>query len=50
MYLTGKKFATDADVKQADTSCLQTLVTDLFYGAIQASMPQWDKFSSANCD
>jgi len=30
-HLTGKIFATDAGVKQAVTSCLQTLDTYLFY-------------------
>jgi histone-lysine N-methyltransferase SETMAR len=41
MYLTGKKFETDADVKQAVISWLQTLETDFFCGAIQALVPQW---------
>jgi histone-lysine N-methyltransferase SETMAR len=33
-HLTGKQFATDADMKQAVTSCLQILDTDFFYGAM----------------
>ena len=49
-YLTSKIFATDADVKQALTSCLQTFGNDFFYGAIQAMVSHRDKFSSVNGD
>jgi hypothetical protein len=49
-HLDGKRFATDADIKQAVTSCLQTLDTDFFCAAIQALMPQWDKRLNVNVD
>ena len=42
-HLGSKLIATHADVKQAVTSCLQTLHTDLFYAGIQAAIPRWDK-------
>jgi hypothetical protein len=34
-YLAGKRFATDADVKQAVTGWPQTLDTDFFYAVTQ---------------
>ena len=34
--LAGKRFVTDADVKQAVTSWLQTLDTDMFYAGVRA--------------
>jgi len=37
--LVGKRFVTDADVKQAGTSCLQTLDSDIFSAGIQANVP-----------
>ena len=40
--LAGKQFATDADVKQAVTSCLQTLETDFLYAEINALVQCWD--------
>lgn len=47
-YLTGKKFAMDADVKQAVISWLQTVESDFFYGAIQTLLSQWYKFSTVS--
>jgi hypothetical protein len=41
--MAGKKFATDVDVQQAVTSCLQTLDTDFFCTGTQAMVPQQDK-------
>ena len=38
--VTGKRFDTDANVKQAVASCLQTLVTDFFYTGTQALVPR----------
>jgi hypothetical protein len=37
------RFVTDADVKQAVTSWLHTLVTDFFYAGIQALVSSWVK-------
>jgi hypothetical protein len=34
-YLVGKKFATDEDVEQTDTSSLEAPYTDFLYGEIQ---------------
>lgn len=39
-HLTGKQFATYANIKQAVTSWLKTLDTDIFYAKIQALVPQ----------
>jgi hypothetical protein len=41
-HLAGKRFTTDADVKQVVTSWLQTLDTDFIYTAIQALVPHND--------
>jgi len=43
-HLAGKGFATDADVKQAVTSCLQTLDTYLFYAGTQVLVPRWVRY------
>jgi len=42
-HLAGKRFATDADVKQAVTSCLSTLNTNFFCGGIKALVPRRDR-------
>jgi len=42
-HLTGKRFVTDADMKQDVTSWLQNLATDFFYSGIQSLVQQWDK-------
>jgi hypothetical protein len=42
-HLRIKRFAVDADAKQAVTSWLQTLHKDLFYVGIQALVPRWDQ-------
>lgn len=42
--LVGKRSATDADMKQAVTSQIQTHDTDLFYTTIQALVPWWYKY------
>ena len=42
--------ATDADVKQAVTSLLQTLKTDFCYTRIQSLVQQWDKCLNVNGD
>lgn len=49
-YLAGKRFATDADVKQAVTCCLQTLDTDLFYAVTQTLVLRWGKRLNVNDD
>jgi hypothetical protein len=50
-HLAGKRFATDADVKQAVTSWLQTLDTSLFFNGIQVFLvPRWDKCLNVNGD
>jgi len=41
-HLAGKLFATDADVKQAVASWLQTLDTSVFYTGIQGLVLRWD--------
>jgi hypothetical protein len=38
-HLADRRFATDADVKQAGTSWLQTLDVSFFYAGIQAVVP-----------
>jgi hypothetical protein len=38
-----KRPATDADVKQAATSLLQTLGSDFFLIGIQALVPMWER-------
>jgi hypothetical protein len=35
----GKRFVTNADVKQAGTFCPQTLDTDILYAEIKANVP-----------
>ena len=45
----GKKFATDADVKQAVT-WLQTFDTDFFYIGMQALVPRWCKCLNVSGD
>ena len=42
-HLAGKRFATDADVKQAVTSWLSILNTYFFYTGIQALVSLWDR-------
>jgi len=37
--LFGKRFVTDADVNQADTSCPQTLDSNICSAGIRAKMP-----------
>ena len=49
-HLAGKRFATDADVKQVITSWLQTLDTDFLYAGIQALAPQWERCVNENSD
>lgn len=39
--MTGKRFATDTDVKQAVTFSLQTLDSGFFCALIQALVPGW---------
>ena len=43
-HLAGKIFAKDADMKQAVTSCLQTLDTCLFYAGTQVLVPRWVRY------
>jgi hypothetical protein len=50
MYLAGKRFAPDADMKQAATSRLLVLDTDLFYRGIQSLVPRWDRCLNVSCD
>ena len=50
MHLAGKRFAPDADTKQAATSWLQVLDTDLFYPGIQSLVPRWDSCLNVSCD
>jgi hypothetical protein len=40
-HLAGRRFATDADVKQAVTSWQQTLDINFFYAGIQAVVSWW---------
>jgi hypothetical protein len=40
--MTGKRFATEVDIKQAVTSGLQTYGTDLFYAVINVVEPWRD--------
>jgi hypothetical protein len=47
---SAKRFATDSDVKQAVTSCLQTPYTDFFYVGIQAMMSLWYKCLNVSGD
>jgi hypothetical protein len=47
-YLAGKEFAADTDMKQAVTSCLQTLGTVFLYTGIQVLVPRWDKRLNVN--
>jgi len=49
-YLPGKRFATDADVKQAVTCWPQILDTDLFYTVTQTLFLRWGKFFNINSD
>jgi hypothetical protein len=46
--LTGKKIATDADVKQAVTSWLQIYDNDFIYTRTQVLVPQWDNCLNVN--
>ena len=43
-HLASKRFVTDADVKQAVTSSLQTLDTYLFYVGTQVLVPRWVRY------
>jgi hypothetical protein len=47
-HLAGKQFAADTDMKQALTSCLQTLGMVSLYTGIQALVPWWDKCLNVN--
>jgi len=49
-HLYGKRFATDAGVKQAVTSWLQTLYPYFFYTSVQALVPRWGKCLHVNSD
>jgi hypothetical protein len=42
-YLVGKQFATEADKKQAVTSCLHTSYADFLHSSTKAMVPQWDR-------
>lgn len=46
--LTGKQFATEADVKQVVTSWLQIYDTHFFYTGTQVLVPQWDNCLNVN--
>jgi hypothetical protein len=46
----GKRFVTDADVKQAGTFCPQTLDSDNFYVGIQANVPQKGTYPNVSSD
>jgi hypothetical protein len=48
--LTGKQFATDADLKKNVTSKSQTLGIDIFYYGLQALAPRWNEFLNVNGD
>jgi hypothetical protein len=50
MHLAGKRFAPDADMKQAATFWLQGLDTDLFYPGIQSLVPRWDRCLNVSFD
>jgi hypothetical protein len=47
---SGKTFATDANMKQAVTSWLRKLDTDLHYTKMQALLPRWDRRLNVNRD
>jgi hypothetical protein len=49
-YLAGKRFTTDADVKQAVTCSPQKLDTDLFYAVAQILVLRWGKSLKVNGD
>jgi len=42
-HSANKRFATDADVKQADISMLQTFYMNFFYTGIQVLVTGWDR-------
>jgi hypothetical protein len=46
--LAGKRFAKNAEIKQAVTSWLQTIDTDFVVAGIQALVPQLDKRLNVN--
>jgi hypothetical protein len=48
-HLAGKQFATDANLKQVVTSCLQTY-TCFIYAKIHPSVLRWNKYLSASDD
>ena len=48
-YLAGKRFATDADVKQAVTYWPQTRI-DLFHAVTQTLVLRWGKCLNVNGD
>jgi hypothetical protein len=48
--VASKPFATDADVRQAATPCLQTLITGYFQVAIQALVSEWDECFTVSGD
>jgi len=50
MHLAGRRFAPDVDMKQAATSWLQVLDTDLFYPGIQSLVPRWGRYLNICCD
>jgi hypothetical protein len=49
-FLTGKQFATDANLCQAVTSLLQTCDTDFFYPITHMLVLQWDRRLNVSCD
>ena len=48
--IASKRFARDADVKQAVTSCLQTRYTDFFHGLIKGLVPRLVKILNVSGD
>jgi len=49
-HLAGKWLPTDADVKQSNTSWLNTLGINFLYPGIQTFLPWWDKRSNVSVD
>jgi hypothetical protein len=50
MHLAFKRFAPDADMKQAATSRLLVLDTDFFYRGMQSLVLRWDRCLNVSCD
>jgi hypothetical protein len=42
-HLTGKRFPTDADMRQAVTSRVPKIDTDFFYTMLKGVVPRWKK-------